>query len=166
MAVRFLFAIAVITATALISPALSQSAASAGMLKICKQGNADEYPEPDWWRREVIVPAGIAFRDVGPIDDNAGDWIRLQIVTTQFLSLKGNQKCGVVPAFIPRDQSSNDFGRKPVGAVVYEIAKDAGRLLEVMKWGDSPTPPPKLGPWADVVGVGATVDADFRPSRR
>ena len=152
---------AIVVSVAVSTPAASQTRDSEGLLKICKKDKPDHYDDPKWWRREVVVPAGVEFRDVGPIADVTGDWIRLKVVTMQGLSLKGNTKCGVVRAMIPSNQQPNELGRKPAGPTRYTIQKNEGRLLEVMSHGDRPQPPPRLGPWADVVTVEATIESDF-----
>lgn len=134
--------------------------ATAGKLKICKQGSPEEWPEPAWWRGEVIVPAGAVFKDVGPISDSTGDRIKLRIVTTQKTSLAGDTRCKTVDAKIPEE--AGDWGAIQVGPVVLSVAKSDGRLLEIEKWGNGDNPPPKLAPWADVAPVEATVETDFR----
>ena len=96
-------------------PAQAQSPASVGQIKICKKDKPEDYGDPKFWGLEVVVPIGIEFRDVGPIDDVTADWIRLKIVTMQPLSLKGKTRCGVVKAMIPSNQGELDLGRKPVG---------------------------------------------------
>lgn len=147
---------------AYLSQAHSETPVSTGLIKICKKDNPSDYAEPGWWRREVMVPIGVEFRDVGTVDDASADWIRLKVVTMQAVSLKGDKRCAVVRAKIPSGQTMSELGRKPIGPIVQNISKEAGRLLEVMSWGRGSRPPDKLAPWADVVGVEATVEDDFR----
>lgn len=150
----------IIALCALPSSWQTAQAASSGSVRICKKDTPQDYADQDWWRREVIVPVGAVFKDVGPIEDASGERIKLRIVTTQKLSLRGEKECGIVHAIIPADDG--DWGNVHIGPVRTTISRSDQRLLEIERWGTSPSPPDKIAPWSDVVAVEATIQEDFR----
>lgn len=132
-----------------------------GSILVCKVGTPDEY-DVAMWQREVVVPTGMLFGDVGTIDDPATEWLRLRIETLAPARLSGSTRCVTVPGRLwLRD---DDYGRKHVGSVVTRIGPEARRLLEVVKMADPAAPvPDRMGPWAiDLMTVEATIASAFR----
>lgn len=137
-------------------------AESSGKIKVCKEGASDDWPDPEFWAREVVVPVGTVFKDAGHIDskDPLEGLIRLRVMVTEAGSVRGKQKCTVLRAIIPPD--SGAWGTLYAEPVRTKISKADRRILEIERWGDSPEPTGKLAPWADVVPVEVTIEADFR----
>lgn len=133
-----------------------------GRIKVCKEGKPEDWPEPNFWRREVIVPVGAVFKDAGEkhSKDPLAGLIRLRIVAAQEAHIAGKQKCKVIDAYIPEDYG--DWGTLYAAPVRTTIKKSDNRVLEVERWGDSSEPAGKLAPWAEVVPIEATIENDFK----
>lgn len=135
--------------------------ASGGTLQICKKDSQEDWGI-DLWKREIVIPAGAVFGDVGPIGDVTGAWLKLRIMTLTPLRLKGADRCGKVEAVI--SGANEDWGRKHEGAVVDRVRPADKRLLEIVRVSDASTPTPRtMFPWASVVPVEATVLSEIAP---
>jgi hypothetical protein len=133
---------------------------STGILRICKEA-AEEYgPEQQaWWRKEVLIPAGTVFSDVGTIEPG-NPWIKLRVYTLASVRIVGKARCITVGAKIGGPQ---DWGGVHTGEVRGMVLPSDNRLLEVLGPLDRRSAPPKsMYPWASVPPVSATVETAIR----
>jgi hypothetical protein len=149
-------AVFVTVAMAYVAPAI---AGAQGQLQICKRDRAEDYAEAEYWHREVVIPMGTAFSDVGTIE--SGDrWAKLRIFTLEPSRASGKTRSVVVRAEIGGPQ---DWVRKHEGPVVETVSPNDRRSLEVLVPARASDPlPSRMWPWADVPSVVATVARPFK----
>lgn len=146
----------ILGAILIVVPHTSSDAGSRGVLQICKKDKPGDHADPEFWYREVIIPAQTTFSDVGT--SNAGTaWAKLRILTLEDARLSGKMRCARVRGEIGGPQ---DWGTKHVGPVVRTVRQADDRLLEVLLPGRGRSA--ALWPWADVPPIEATVATDFK----
>lgn len=142
--------------------AVPAQAQDEGRLKICKQGEAENWTKPEVWRRDIVVPKGAIFEDVGPIKGQASieDWWRLSVETLAVVTIRRREKCVTVPAKISsRDE---DWGRiREVKPLVTSVTPEDGRLFAIVRFA-FPLERKIMAPWADVVPVEATIESAMK----
>lgn len=143
-------------------------AASVGKLEICKENNEKDYDEENqqWWRNEVVVPAGMVFVDIGMTDDAKAPPIKLRIVTLHSARISGHQRCATVSAAIANDTErfGDKFGVAYIGPVITSVGPADKRVLEVEGQAstDGKLPGRKMAPYdGDLPTVEATIKSEF-----